>query len=130
MTTAKGWWDQATRDDASNCRRSVLTFLGDLNPDDTEKCARALALYILLGGDDTAICDKVDTIQESSHMLRVRDVLTACEANLSQAHVAMPEKLQKSRKQLIVRYEATRARRRLEILRAAGRIRILKSSPK
>jgi len=115
MTIAKGWWNQATRDDAANCRTRVFEFLNDPNPEDTEKCARALALYILLGGDDTAICDRVDKIQQSPQMVRVRDALASCAAMLLQAQAAMPEKLQKSNQELINRDEKAFAERRPKI---------------
>jgi hypothetical protein len=124
MTTAERWWNQATSDDAGNCRKTVFGFLDDPNPDDTEKWARALALYILLGGDVTAICDRVDKIQESPYMVRVRDALTTCEAKLLQAHVAMPERLQRSNEELIIRDEKAFAQRCLEILQAARRVRL------
>jgi hypothetical protein len=128
MTDPNRWWNQATGDDAGNCRRHVFSFLDDPKPDDTEKCACALALYILLGGDDTAICNRIDKIHESPDMVRVRDALTACEAKLAQAHVAMPEELRKSNEELIIRDEKAFAQR-VEMLQT-GRPLIRKPPPK
>jgi hypothetical protein len=129
MTAPERWWKQATGDDAGKCRGSVVDFLDRPHPEDTEKCARALALYILLGGDDTAIRDRVDKLQESPQMVLVGDALAACEAKLSQANVAMPEELRKSHADLIVRDEKASARRLREILRKARTLK-LKPRPK
>src|ERR1035438_6263131 len=64
-TNTSRWWGDATADEASGCENVVDTFLNDPNPANGDSFARALALFILLGGDDTNILKEIRGVEDS-----------------------------------------------------------------
>lgn len=98
-TNTSRWWGDATADEASECEIVVNTFLNDPNPANRDNCARALALFILLGGDDTNILKEIHGVKDS----QLNDVwigLKLCVDKLSAFGAAAPDGLQVSIAQL------------------------------
>lgn len=98
-TNTSRWWGDATADEASECEIVVNTFLNGPNPANRDHCARALALFILLGGDDTNILKEIQGVKDS----QLNDVwiaLKLCVDKLSAIGAAAPDGLQASIAQL------------------------------
>jgi hypothetical protein len=98
-TNTSRWWGDATADEASKCESVVNTFLNGPNPTDRDNCARAFALFILLGGDDTSILKRIHGVKDS----QLNDVwigLKLCVDKLSAFGAAAPDGLQASIAQL------------------------------
>jgi hypothetical protein len=94
-TNTSRWWGDATADEASGCENVVDTFLNDPNPANGDSFARALALFILLGGDDTNILKEIRGV-EDSHLNDVWIGLKLCVDKLSAIGTAAPDGLQAS----------------------------------
>lgn len=100
------WWHNATIDEVRACESVVHNFLTAPRPDANDEFARALAFYILLGGDEIAISQKIDHIRDFQQADYACGALQSCEAKLSDCQASMTAALKDSIKRLEGYYRA------------------------
>lgn len=107
-TVARVWPREVKLEDARECEVVVRQFFATPNPAGVESCADALALFVVLKGDE----GKLGSTGESDD---VRQALEQCEAKLAGTGVGLPVGLNEVLGEL-------RARRRIAVEEAQGRL--------
>ena len=111
------WWNDATADEASKCKSVTDEFLRAPTLAKKDEFARALALFIILGGDDAAIRERLDKISDTQlgpvcEGLRTFErKLSACGATISTNLQQTIAKLTKHDNENISKVAAERSRR-------------------